>query len=691
MAIGIVLLLLMNSTHAEELCPKEFLAHRLGSETCWVEYALGSNKYLCISHFQWIQWLKNKDSQSLCGEWTGKWRVFSPPENDSRNRGVKKKVYFRFYSKLFFEERKESLRFYFKIRKNIELARENISNFFKTQDSIGVLRKLILDESKPNPIFPLYRVLGFVHIFSASGIHLYCLAIGIFWILSCMSQFFRFPVSLGLFLSRVGSVFIWSLAWVLSGMRPGMFRPWIIVCARFMATQLGMRWQPFAPLVMSLFVDGLVAVFYQDWAPGRLHYALAVGGGMMALEFKKEKSFTRHFRLAFGSWIFIAFLDIYHTGLVSVMTPPISLITLPVFTILIYPLCFLMIGFSWMGFEKLAHILLFLLSGASHFILKFLGTLSMKFYGVWVVPLETLFFGILCAMFFYLMKIYFYKNKWMGFYFIIFIFILRILFLIEPITNPSLANQINQLDVGQGDAVLVMADGGSGLIDSGKENAVSDTGWMGVLAQRGIHEISWIGLTHLDADHSGGVLQLARLLPIRCVVTSREELNSERGMRYEQKLKALGVPVGTWESGCFPFSYFVAVPKIKSSGRKHKTGSKNGNENMSAIWIPLRSGAAYVSMGDAGFDQEMQFAKMFQERHLLLSGKRLILKISHHGSKYSTSKELLDFLHPKEAWISVGLGNSYGHPAGRVLQLLEREHILYHRTDLEGVLVNFHQ
>ena len=59
--------------------------------------------------------------------------------------------------------------------------------------------------------------------------------------------------------------------------------------------------------------------------------------------------------------------------------------------------------------------------------------------------------------------------------------------------------------------------------------------------------------------------------------------------------------------------------------------------------------------------------------------------VGHHGSRYSTSAELLDALRPESAFISVG-SNSYGHPSDQTMERLTERGITIYRTDLQGDL-----
>ena len=63
-----------------------------------------------------------------------------------------------------------------------------------------------------------------------------------------------------------------------------------------------------------------------------------------------------------------------------------------------------------------------------------------------------------------------------------------------------------------------------------------------------------------------------------------------------------------------------------------------------------------------------------------------LIKISHHGSKTSTTKEFLDAVTPAIAFIQVGVDNRYGHPHPYVLERLEDYAIKYYRTDTAGII-----
>ena len=82
-------------------------------------------------------------------------------------------------------------------------------------------------------------------------------------------------------------------------------------------------------------------------------------------------------------------------------------------------------------------------------------------------------------------------------------------------------------------------------------------------------------------------------------------------------------------------------------------------------------------------------AEAEEENSILESGadiKSIVLKVGHHGSKTSTTKKFLDAVSPREAFISCGAGNSYGHPNRSVLARIEKSGGRVYRTDRDGTI-----
>ena len=104
----------------------------------------------------------------------------------------------------------------------------------------------------------------------------------------------------------------------------------------------------------------------------------------------------------------------------------------------------------------------------------------------------------------------------------------------------------------------------------------------------------------------------------------------------------------------------------------------NENDNSSVIYTEL-SNYKFLFMGDAGVEVEEELIEKYNLRNID------VLKVGHHGSKTSSSKEFVDNIVPKYSIISVGKNNRYGHPNKEVLNNLENSKI--YRTDQDGSIM----
>ena len=104
----------------------------------------------------------------------------------------------------------------------------------------------------------------------------------------------------------------------------------------------------------------------------------------------------------------------------------------------------------------------------------------------------------------------------------------------------------------------------------------------------------------------------------------------------------------------------------------------NENDNSSVIYTELNN-HKFLFMGDAGVEVEEDLIEKYNLQNID------VLKVGHHGSKTSSSKEFIDKVNPKYSIISVGKNNRYGHPNDSVLENLEGSKI--YRTDQDGSIM----
>ena len=104
----------------------------------------------------------------------------------------------------------------------------------------------------------------------------------------------------------------------------------------------------------------------------------------------------------------------------------------------------------------------------------------------------------------------------------------------------------------------------------------------------------------------------------------------------------------------------------------------NENDNSNVIYTEL-NGYKFMFMGDAGVDKEKDILEKYNMSNID------VLKVGHHGSKTSSSKEFVGVINPKYSIISVGKNNRYGHPNKEILNNLEGSKI--YRTDEDGSIM----
>lgn len=229
-------------------------------------------------------------------------------------------------------------------------------------DRLGVARKLLLNAPVAGQPLEWLRLAGFVHLTTASGIHLYVVADRVDELMIAAGRWAGASPVVARRTANVVLAAAWFLLWALSDCRPGLLRPLFLVAYRKYAAATGIRPRKWAALAISLGLDATVSLLralspaqdFSDVSMGSLHYAAAVGGGILGYEWAREKGWRGwrlHLALAVFSWGLTAPLDLVH-GVVSPWTAPLSLISIPLVTGFFYPA--LLLGVALAAFEWIA-------------------------------------------------------------------------------------------------------------------------------------------------------------------------------------------------------------------------------------------------------------------------------------------------------------------------------------------------
>ena len=238
---------------------------------------------------------------------------------------------------------------------------------------------------------------------------------------------------------------------------------------------------------------------------------------------------------------------------------------------------------------------------------------------------------------------------------------------------------IHVLDIGQGDATLLSKDGKWVLIDSGDVDHRPQM--KEYLKQYGVSTISKVIVTHPHADHMGGMLAVFQTAEIEDIYDDGVPTTTNTYRTYLKNIKAKNIryhKVGAGDTiPLFDGVNFEVLAPVKTI--KNERGEADLNNN-SVVGRLVYGNFAMMFTGDAEVEEE---------KTILNSGaavKSDILKVGHHGSRTSSSAAFVKAVAPKIGIISLGAGNSYGHPHAKTLKTLEKHKVEIFRTDRDGTI-----
>ena len=230
------------------------------------------------------------------------------------------------------------------------------------------------------------------------------------------------------------------------------------------------------------------------------------------------------------------------------------------------------------------------------------------------------------------------------------------------------------LDVGQGESVLLSSGGQFALVDCGSRNSWYDAGGIAAdhLATMGCGTLDYLILTHYDYDHVSGVTEL--LARTRVDTLLLPDVADDAGMRLQVELAARdhGADIRYVRTE-------TALPLGRSSLTIYPPGDVKGDNEQCLAILCTYGDYDLLITGDMNMAAERQLIAEYDLPDIEA------LVVGHHGSKSSTSEELLEAVTPEVGIISVG-DNSYGHPTEDALRRLVLADVDICRTDKQGTV-----
>lgn len=527
--------------------------------------------------------------------------------------------------------------------KNFFIKRTN--NFSETS---GYMQAFILGDKNyiDSDVYETFRTNGVTHLFAVSGMHISLLVFSLMGLLKKLKlkdNYVQLIIICFLFF------YMFLIGFTASVVRASLLYILMIINKKININLNGLA------VIYLLFMFLLIINPFYIYDLGFI-YSFLTSFGLILFNNKIKGSYIKKlFLVSLIATLFSLPVTLYNFYEFNLLTILNNIIIVPLVSLILFPLALMTFiipilnSILGIGFEALEFI--------SVFISKF--NLNI------VVPKVNVLFIIIYYGFLFLIYKYGFKNS---FLIILLVFFYKLL--------PYFDNNayIYFLDVGQGDATLfitehrkeiVLIDSG-GLIEYEKEKwqirnssfSLADN-LVSFFHSLGIDKIDVLIITHGDIDHLGYAKDIASKIKINKLMLNNNVLNNrEKELQNLIKKRIYNKYVDS---------------KIKISNLNELV-EKDENNSSLVLYTEL-SNMSLLLMGDAPIKVEKDILNKYKIN-------AAILKVGHHGSNTSSSKEFIDRINPKYSVVSVGKNNRYGHPNEEVLENLRDSKI--YRTDIDG-------
>ena len=542
---------------------------------------------------------------------------------------------------------------------NIIIVNNNKNIFYKIKiwlinrinnmEKSEYLKAFVLGDNSyiSNDVINSYRTNGISHLFSISGMHVSFISGMLLLVLNKIKTSNLNYILVMLFL--LFFMFITNFT-------PSIIRAVLLFVFLFINKSLKLNLSTFKIILFIL----ILSLFINPYNIYNIGFKFSYIVSMFLIKFNKIINNFKSYisKILVTSFIsFLASLPIMINNYfgINIMTIINNLIFVPLISIIIFPLSFVTLFIPKLDF-------------IFSFAINFLENLSLfiiKFKIFIVLPKV----NILIIIIYYLGIVFVLRNILKKKYEYIIIIVI-ILFIHTNINNIINTTFVTFIDVGQGDSALIHDNKNNILIDTGGNvNYNISKNIIDYLYSNGIRNINYLIITHGDYDHMGESINLVNNFKVEKVIFNCGEYNDlekelikvldKKKIKYYSCIKELNIDENKL--------YFLQTKEYD-----------NENDNSNVIYTEL-NGYNFMFMGDASITTEKEILSKYNLSDID------VLKVGHHGSKTSSSKEFINKINPKYSIISVGKNNRYGHPNKEVLNNLNDSKI--YRTDKDGSIM----
>lgn len=589
-------------------------------------------------------------------------------------RGYHYKIYIKEYD-IIGQQKTPILCHIYTLRENIQ----NVYNAVLPPEKSAILKAMVTgDKDDIDSITrELYAQAGIMHILAISGLHISLISFYIFYILEKFLKWNKRKCSIIVLLCLLFYLFF-------AGFSPSAARAVIMISVGLIGNIFYYESDALNNIAIAAICILLVQPLYL-WDVGFQLSFIIVTGILLGSDIIKNSTLPYYIKNTLGFSFITSVVSFpimaYHFYFVSVIGILVNIIILPLTSIL------LGIGMI-VGIVGLFSIpAATFLSGIVYYILCFyekicvLATSVPYGYLLWGRPI------LITVILYYLLllMIYFYKSN--NIYYKCIMIFMEVMILVITFSNQYMfqKDKISFLDVGQGDAIVIQTyDKHNYIVDTGgrmQSTLGNNTGVYTVLPylqEQGISEIDGLFITHMDGDHCFGAIELMDSIEINKIYISN--YNFEKTPLYETFLKNAqknNIPIFIIGAGDSEKLGDTMQLEVLYPYYKMKFFDVNDNHGSLVLRITSKNTSILLT-GDIGIIDE---TILLQQNIDLKSD---ILKVGHHGSKYSSTENFLKAVQPEIAILSYGKNNFYGHPHNETIERLQNQNIIFYETAKQG-------
>lgn len=508
------------------------------------------------------------------------------------------------------------------------------SNYIKTL--------LFCDNTLSKEIKESYRINGISHLFSVSGMHINFFVSIIYLYLNKITYNKRIKY-------LITNIFI--IIYLILFPSSSLLRSAVMSILYSINYLLKLKIKKIDILLLTLGVSLLINPFIIYDLGYIYSYTITFFLVLSSSTLKNKNKINKIIYISLLSFLVSIPITIYNSYEINIISILLNIILVPIISIIILPLTILTYIFPIL--DSILYLFTSTLETISLFISK------IKITKI-IFPKPSLLIIVLYYIIFllsYQNKKYFYLN-----------IILLIIIYIYPYLNSNF--EVVMFEVGEADCHLIKYPYNKNtiLIDTGKNEYKIKNEVIPYLKSIGIKKIDYLIITHGDLDHIGGSITLINNFQVKNVILNKGTF-TDLEKELIKNLNKKKIP------------YQININKINISNHTiyllNNTKYNNENDNSIITYFTYQK-YKFLYMGDASITTEDNLLENYNLNNIS------ILKVGHHGSNTSSSKDFISQINPSISLISVGENNIYHHPNKEVINNLSKSRI--YRTDINNMV-----